>query len=67
MNIVLNGERRDVENRITLGQLLDDLQVPANGGIAVLLNGEVARRANWENTFVQPEDEIDIVRATVGG
>ncbi len=67
MQIVLNGQRREVDAPLTLRQLLEGLQVPATGGIAVLRNGEVARRANWEGTVVQPEDEIEIVRATVGG
>lgn len=67
MKISLNGELRDLEGPLTLRELLNSLRIPANGAIAVLLNGEVARRANWEEIIVRPEDEIEIVRATVGG
>jgi len=67
MNISLNGESRDLEGPLTLRELLNFLRIPANGAIAVLLNGEVARRAKWEEIIVRPEDEIEIVRATVGG
>ena len=47
--------------------LLTSLRIPTNGGIAVLLNGEVARRAKWPEIDINPEDEIEIVKATVGG
>ena len=67
MNIVLNGERRGVEGPLNLQQLLASLRVPTEGGVAVLLNGEVARRTLWADTAIQAEDEIEIVRATVGG
>ena len=67
MNIVLNGDRRNVDGPLNLQELLQRLDVPTGGGVAVLVNGEVARRSNWVATAVEPEDEIEIVRATVGG
>ena len=67
MNISLNGERRDIEGPLNLQELLTALRIPIGGGIAVLLNGEVARRAMWAETDIRSEDEIEIVRATVGG
>lgn len=67
MKISLNGERRDLDGPLSLQELLDTLRIPTGGGIAVLLNGEVARRAKWAETAIRCEDEIEIVRATVGG
>ena len=56
-----------MEGPVNLQELLFRFQVPATGGIAVLVNGEVARRVDWAATAVHAEDEIEIVRATVGG
>ena len=67
MKISLNGETRDLEGPVNLQELLTALRVPTGGGIAVLVNGEVARRAQWAETAIRAEDEIEIVRATVGG
>ena len=67
MKISLNGERRDLEGPVNLQELLTALRVPTGGGIAVLVNGEVVRRAQWAETAIRAEDEIEIVRATVGG
>ena len=67
MKISLNGERRDLEGPLNLQQLLTTLRIPTSGGIAVLLNGEVVRRATWAETAIRSEDQIEIVRATVGG
>ncbi len=67
MEITLNGERRDVPDAATLQELLDSLRLSTQGGIAVLLNGEISRRGEWAATGLRPEDELEIVRATVGG
>lgn len=67
MKISLNGEWRDLEGPLNMQDLLTSLRIPTNGGIAVLLNGEVARRAKWPEIDINPEDEIEIVKATVGG
>ena len=67
MEITLNGERRDVPDAANLQELLDSLRLSNEGGMAVLLNGEVARRGDWAATGLRPEDELEIVRATVGG
>ncbi|MCH9046175.1 MAG: sulfur carrier protein ThiS [SAR324 cluster bacterium] len=67
MDITVNGEPRRIESPLTVQQLLSSLNLNTNGGLAVLLNGEVARRANWPKIVLQPDDALEIVRATVGG
>lgn len=67
MEITVNGQRREVSGPLTMQQLMDELQVKVHTGVAVLLNGDVIRRAQWEQTRVQPDDELEIVRATAGG
>ena len=36
-------------------------------GIAVAVNGRVVRRGDWPAVILQPDDDIEVVRATVGG
>lgn len=67
MHIRVNGEPREVRAALPLVGLLDELRVPARTGVAVLRNGEVVRRSDWEHTTLQADDELEIVRATVGG
>jgi len=66
--IKVNGEPRDVETPTTLAALLRQLNVDAErSGVAVARNGEIVRRALWDETEVRPGDELEIVGATQGG
>lgn len=68
MNITVNGETREVSPGLTLHQLLLDLEIaPSRQGIAVAINQEVVLRTEWEGTEIQPDSEIEIIRAAQGG
>ena len=68
MDIRINGEAKTVQAGLSLYQLLRDLQVnPSRPGIAVSLNREVVPRKLWQETEVQPDSEIEIIRAVQGG
>ena len=68
MDIRINGEAKTVQAGLSLYQLLRDLQVnPSRPGIAVSLNQEVVPRKLWQETEVQPDSEIEIIRAVQGG
>ena len=67
MQITVNGQSREVAGPLCMEALLASLEVPTQRGVAVLLNGDVVRRADWARTTIQAQDEIEIVRATVGG
>ncbi len=67
MEITVNGTPRTLAAPTTVAALLEELQVDADTGIAVLLNGDVIRRAAWAQTTVPPAAEVEIVRPTVGG
>ena len=68
MNIKVNGETKEVSPGLTLHQLLLDLEIdPARPGIAVAMDQEVIPRTQWEETAIQPEGEIEIIRAAQGG
>ncbi len=68
MNIKVNGETKDVSPGLTLHQLLLDLDIdPSRPGIAVAIEQEVIPRTQWTETEIQPESEVEIIRAAQGG
>ncbi len=68
MEIKVNGEPRTLEGPATLTQFLQTLNLPTlERGVAVSVNGEVVRKAEWEATTLRPGDELEIVHATQGG
>lgn len=68
MNILVNGKAQALPGAMTLRQFLETLGLPTlERGLAVSLNGEVVRRAEWERTALHAQDELEIVQATQGG
>ena len=68
MKIKVNGEAKAVSSELTLHQLLSDLGIdPFRPGIAVAIDQEVIPRTQWEEIEIQPESEIEIIRAAQGG
>ena len=65
MRITLNGENKETQAR-TIAELLKELDAPETG-VAVALNGAVARRAEHENTLLREGDEVEVIRAVQGG
>ena len=66
MFATINGERREVAARITLGGLLRELGIPADG-IAVAVNARVVRRGELEVRELAEGDDVEIIRAVAGG
>lgn len=66
MKVFINGETRDVEQKISLRELLEKLSLP-NQRIAIELNKEVVRRKDWGNIQVKDADKIEIVHFVGGG
>jgi sulfur carrier protein len=62
----VNGERKDVTEGTTLGELLRSLAI-GNTGIAVAVNGRVVPRAGLEHYRLHDGDAVEIVRAVAGG
>lgn len=68
MDIRINGESKTVQAGLNLYELLVALQIePSRPGIAISLNREVVPRKLWQATEVEPDSEIEIIRAVQGG
>jgi thiamine biosynthesis protein ThiS len=64
--ITINGEEREVPDNLTLDGLFLHLAL-APERLAVELNREVVRRANWPRTALAEGDRVEIVHFVGGG
>jgi thiamine biosynthesis protein ThiS len=66
LRIQVNGEPREVEENISLPELIAILGLKAEQ-VAIEVNQSVARRAQWETTMLQADDRVEIVHFVGGG
>jgi thiamine biosynthesis protein ThiS len=66
IQIVVNGETRNVPPGLGVSGLLSHLGLPANR-VAIERNLEILPRAQWIATIVQPGDQYEIVQMVGGG
>ncbi|HJQ32737.1 MAG TPA: sulfur carrier protein ThiS [Pyrinomonadaceae bacterium] len=66
MQIKLNGEPKDLDEGTTLLALIGQLSL-APERLAVELNREVVRRADWPSTVLGEGDRVEIVHFVGGG
>ena len=66
LRIQVNGEPREVEEDFSLPQLIAVLGLKAEQ-IAIELNHNVVRRAQWEDTLLHTDDRVEIVHFVGGG
>ena len=66
INIVLNGEKREVPPDQNLKDLIQQLDLPGQR-IAVELNKQVIRRSDWPQTAVTDGDRLEVVHFVGGG
>jgi thiamine biosynthesis protein ThiS len=66
MRVFVNGDEKDLRDRISLAELIEQLDLPP-ARIAIELNREVVRRSDWGSTMLKDEDRIEIVHFVGGG
>jgi len=66
MNVIVNGEKKEVPVEIDLEALLLRLSLPTQR-IAIELNKEVVRRKDWQNIKLNESDKIEVVHFVGGG
>jgi thiamine biosynthesis protein ThiS len=66
LQVQINGEQREVADGSNLDDLVRELSLtPAR--IAIELNRDVVRRADWNRTILNDDDRIEIVHFVGGG
>jgi sulfur carrier protein len=67
MNIFINDEPTEFEQPPTIVDILTKLQIFEVHGIAVAMNDEVIRKADWQAITLNQNDQLMLIRATQGG
>jgi sulfur carrier protein len=65
--ITVNGENVPMTSQDIRGLLAEKGIDSEHGGVAVAVNGAVVPRAEWDQTPVKPNDNIEIVHIVRGG
>jgi thiamine biosynthesis protein ThiS len=65
MTLVVNGERREVTDDLTVAALVAELGI--RGRVAVELNGEVLRQAQHPELHLRDGDALEVVTFVGGG
>ena len=66
MRVELNGEPQELGEGTTLSTLIEQLSL-APERVAVELNHDVVRRADWPSTRLSDGDRVEIVHFVGGG
>ena len=66
MNVVLNGEPRELADGATIADVLALLDAP-DRGVAVAIDAEVVPRGGWEAVTLRDGVRIEVVQAVQGG
>ena len=66
MNVVLNGELRDLPDEATIADVLALLGAP-DRGVAVAVDAEVVPRGEWQDVTLRDGVRIEVVQAVQGG
>ncbi|MCW2889698.1 MAG: sulfur carrier protein [Streptosporangiaceae bacterium] len=66
MTVIVNGEPREVPDGATVASVVAAV-TQATAGVAVALNDEVVRRAEWPATPVRDADRLEVLTAVQGG
>ncbi|MEA2440365.1 MAG: sulfur carrier protein [Thermoleophilaceae bacterium] len=68
MMVVLNGERRDLDDGATVREAVSATGAPREGrGVAVALDGEVVPRRSWDEVPLREGQRVEVVQAVQGG
>ncbi len=66
MRLIINGESRDLQDVRTVKELLDVLGVD-HQTVAVMINGEIVGRGDFQKSALETQDAVEIVRFVGGG
>jgi sulfur carrier protein len=66
VQVTVNGEPREVPADATVASIVASV-TRAPSGVAVALNGEIVRRADWATTAARDADRLEVLTAVQGG
>ena len=66
MHIIINGENKELPETLSVAELIRQLELPQMR-VAIEINREVVRRADWMLTLLRDGDRVEIVQFVGGG
>ena len=66
IHVTVNGERRPIPAKTTVGELVAMVTELATG-VAAAVNGEIVPRRSWPGTPLRDGDQVEVVTAVQGG
>ncbi|MBI3354777.1 MAG: sulfur carrier protein ThiS [Nitrospirae bacterium] len=66
MQIIINGEKRTIDNNTTIAGLIEELNIDAQR-VAVELNMRIIDKADYSKTILKDNDSLEIVSFIGGG
>lgn len=67
MKLVVNTSPQEIPEHSTLQNLVQQLRLEQQHGIAVAVNNEVVPRAKWNEFVLQENDSILMIQPSQGG
>lgn len=67
MHISFNQTTLNVQDGITVGELLRQKNLDKQGGTALALNNRVVPKEKWEHTVLRENDMLLLIGASYGG
>ena len=66
MIIYLNSKPLELDNSVSVEELMNSQNIPS-GGTAVAVNGKVVRRDNWADYIINEGAQVLVISAAYGG
>ena len=66
MTVTVNGDRREMREGTTVGQLVTAITA-LTSGVAAAVNGDVLPRGSWAARVLRDGDRVEVVTAIQGG
>lgn len=67
MDITVNNQSFTLESSASVTQLLAVILGVPESGIAVAVNQKIVSRTVWPDYFLEPGDQVVLIKATQGG
>lgn len=66
MKITLNGQDKELNDALSLTQLIDHVSVN-NKRVIAEINGEIVKKEQWAETIIHNGDNVELVTFVGGG
>lgn len=66
MQIVVNGEKKNVEQHITISELIEMLGIKVKV-MAAAVNMEIVKKEEWDSYMLKEDDKIELLQFVGGG